>query len=120
MSPVRESVAGATRSCPHCRTTILESAVRCPKCQHHLRFDPGSAARAQRTVTPLRVEGTVRHQDGAEGWEYSVLVTVHDERGAEVARQVMAVGALAPGAARTFAMSVEVYIPNRPHGPVSS
>jgi hypothetical protein len=123
VSPVREGVAGATRTCPHCRTTILESAVRCPKCQHHLRFDPGVAARAQRTVTPLRVEGTVRHEAavaGAEAWEYSVLVTVHDERGEEVARQVMAVGALAPGAARTFALAVEVYMPNRPPGPVPS
>lgn len=120
MSPVRESVAGATRSCPHCRTTILERAVRCPKCQHHLRFDPGVAARAQRTVTPLTVEGTVRHQDGAEAWEYSVLVTVHDERGQEVTRQVMAVGALAPGTERTFSLSVEVYIPNHPSAPVPS
>lgn len=120
MSPVRESVAGATRTCPHCRTAILESAVRCPQCQKHLRFDPGVAARAQRTVTPLRVEGTVRHDTGSEAWEYSVVVTVQNERGEEVARQVMTVGALAPGTARTFALAVEVYVPNRPSGPVPS
>ncbi|HEX4936087.1 MAG TPA: hypothetical protein VFV33_23060, partial [Gemmatimonadaceae bacterium] len=89
MSPVRESVAGATRQCPHCRATILERAVRCPKCQHHLRFDPGAAARAQRTSTPLRVEGVLRHAEGGEAREYSVLLTIRNERGEEVARQVM-------------------------------
>ncbi|MBK7831656.1 MAG: hypothetical protein IPJ56_04705 [Gemmatimonadetes bacterium] len=112
MSPVRESVPGAARSCPHCRTTILESAVRCPKCQHHLRFDSGAAARAQRTVTPLRVEGTLRHTLGGEAWEYSVLLTIRNERGEEVARQVMGVGALSPGNERTFSLSVEVYTPD--------
>ncbi|MBK6457237.1 MAG: hypothetical protein IPF87_14380 [Gemmatimonadetes bacterium] len=111
MSPVRESVPGATRNCPHCRTTILESAVRCPKCQHHLRFDSGAAARAQRTFAPLRVEGTLRHADGGDAWEYSVLLTIRNERGEEVARQVMGVGALAPGNERTFSLSVEVYTP---------
>jgi hypothetical protein len=43
---------------------------------------------------------------------------VLNERGEEVTRQVMAVGALAPGTERTFALAVEVYVPNRPHGPV--
>ena len=112
MSPVRESVAGATRNCPHCRATILESAVRCPKCQHHLRFDSGAAARAARTSTPLRVEGILRHADGGDAWEYSILLTIRNERGEEVARQVMGVGALAAGDERTFTLSVELYTPD--------
>jgi len=112
MSPVRESVAGSTRSCPHCRATILESAVRCPQCQHHLRFDPGAAARAQRTVVPLQVEGTVRHSEAGGAWEYSILLTVRNERGEEVARQIMGVGAISPGDERTFSLSVEVYQPD--------
>ncbi len=111
MSPVRESVAGSTRNCPHCRATILESAVRCPKCQHHLRFDSGAAARALRTSTPLKVEGVLRNSDVGEAWEYSVLLTIRNERGEEVARQVMGVGALAAGDERTFSLTVEVYTP---------
>ena len=116
MSPVRESVAGATRHCPHCRATILESAVRCPKCQHHLRFDSGAAARALRTTTPLRVEGVVRHTSGGEAWEYAVLVTIRNERGEEVARQVMGVGALGTGEERTFTLAVELYTPDERNG----
>ena len=45
--------SGATRTCPHCRATILESAIVCPGCRHHLRFDKDvSKAR----VTALRGE----------------------------------------------------------------
>ena len=112
MSPVRERVPGATRSCPHCRATILESAVRCPKCQHHLRFDSGLAARALRTFSPLTVEGTVRPPESGEAWEYSILVTIRNGAGEEVARQVMGVGALAPGEERTFSLAVEVFAPS--------
>ena len=32
MSTVRPGEPGATRQCPHCRETILESAVVCPSC----------------------------------------------------------------------------------------
>ena len=46
MSPVRQAEPGATRSCPHCRTTILETASICPACKKYLRFDPEAAARA--------------------------------------------------------------------------
>ena len=40
----RPATAGATRACPHCKATILESAVVCPACRGHLRYD--SAAQA--------------------------------------------------------------------------
>jgi len=71
------------------------------------------AARALRTFTPLRVEGTVRHQEGEAGWEYSVLLSIKDAKGTEVTRQVMGVGALAPGEERTFSLVVEVFAPER-------
>jgi len=58
------------------------------------------------------VEGTLRHTLGGEAWEYSVLLTIRNERGEEVARQVMGVGALSPGNERTFSLSVEVYTPD--------
>jgi hypothetical protein len=111
MSPVREGVPGATRNCPHCRSTILESAVRCPQCQHHLRFDSGAAARGVRTFTPLNVEGILRPPASGEAWEYSILLTIRNARGEEVGRQIMGVGALSPGDERRFALSVEVVTP---------
>ena len=112
MSTTRPGVAGATRTCPHCRTTILESASICPACRHHLRFEPGAAARAQSTtVSPLRVEGTIRHPEGGEAWEYSVLLTIRNDRGEEIARQVVGVGALQPGDGRTFTLAVEIFEP---------
>ena len=45
MSSVRPGSPGATRECPHCRETILESAAVCPACRHYLRFDAGADAR---------------------------------------------------------------------------
>lgn len=107
MTPVRTTAPGATRTCPHCRATVLDRAVRCPQCQKHLRFDPDAASRAPKTVTPFRVEGTIQPPAG-QTWEYAVLVVVKDDRGEEVARQLVNVGALAAGDTRTFALSVEV------------
>lgn len=110
MSTTRQGAAGATRTCPHCRTTILESAVVCPACRHHLRF--GAAAgdeRGQPSGTPLHVEGTIRHPSGGAAWEYSMLLTIRNGRGEEVARQVVGVGALQPDEERTFTLSVEIF-----------
>lgn len=111
MSVTRPGVAGATRTCPHCRTMILESASVCPACRHHLRFEPGSAPRAQPSVSPLRVEGTIRHPIGGDAWEYSVLLSIVNDRGEEIARQVVGVGALQPGDGRTFTLAVEIFTP---------
>jgi len=105
---VASGAPGATRSCPHCRSTILESSVRCPKCQHHLRFDPGAAERANQGTSALSVEATIKHPDGEEPWEYSVLLIVRNEKGEEVSRQVMGVGALTSGDLRSFALSVDI------------
>lgn len=109
MSGTRPAVAGATRSCPHCRAKILESASVCPACRHHLRFDPGAARRAEPTIVPLKVEGTIRHPSVGESWEYSVLLSIRNDRGEEIARQVVGVGALHPDEARTFSLAVEVF-----------
>lgn len=113
MSPVRQLEPGATRSCPHCRTTILDSASICPACKKYLRFDPEAAARAASgpTLVPLKVEGSVRHPDGGEPWEYSIVVSVRNDRGEEITRQVVGVGALQPNEARTFSFAVEVFAP---------
>ena len=101
---------GKTRSCPHCKATILESATVCPGCQHHLRFDP-AAQQMLPAATPLRVEGTIRHPPDGGTWEYSIVLAVRNGRGEEVTRQVVGVGALAPADVRSFVLSVELFAP---------
>ena len=109
---VRQSAPGTTRTCPHCRATILDSATICPACKKYLRFDPGAVARAVPSLTPLKVEGTIRHPaSNNEAWEYSVVVSIKNEKGEEVARHVVGVGALQPSEARTFTLAVEVFNP---------
>jgi uncharacterized RmlC-like cupin family protein len=103
---------GRTRTCPHCKATILESAIVCPGCQHHLRFGSEAAARAAApAVSAFRVEGRVEHPPGAEPWEYCVVISVRNERNEEVARQVVNVGALQGADVRTFTLSVDVFPP---------
>lgn len=102
--------AGETRTCPHCKSKILKSAAVCPGCHHFLRFD---ALQSGQPIVPfsrpLFVEGTI-HQPALESaWEYSVVVAVHDDRGEEVSRHVVALGALSPEETRTFQVWVEVY-----------
>lgn len=104
----RPGTAGATRACPHCKATILESATICPACKHYLRFD-GDANAATPLQVPLQVEGTIRHPAEGESWEYSVVIAIRDERGNEIARQVVGVGALHAGDERTVSLSVEVF-----------
>ncbi|MCR6661814.1 MAG: hypothetical protein NVV60_01365 [Luteimonas sp.] len=107
MSTPRPGAAGATRACPHCKATILESASICPACKHYLRFDNAGAAASQST-TALQVEGTIRHPPAGGAWEYSVVLTIRDDEGNEVARQVVGVGAIHADEERTFNLSVEV------------
>jgi hypothetical protein len=109
VSSARAGLPGATRSCPHCRETILESATVCPSCKHHLRFGVGPAAgEAQAaTLTPLRVEGSFRNSEGS-AWEYSMVLTIRNERGEEIARRLVGVGAIQPDELRAFTLSVEM------------
>jgi hypothetical protein len=111
MNQVRIATPGKTRSCPHCKATILESAAICPGCQHHLRFDGAAGQRPGVSISPLRVEGTVRHPPTGDAWEYSVVLAIRNGRGEEVSRQIVGVGALLPSEQRTFTLSVEVFAP---------
>ncbi|MFI5311243.1 MAG: hypothetical protein ACHQQ3_08435 [Gemmatimonadales bacterium] len=111
MSPVRQGVPGTTRTCPHCRQTILESASICPACRHHLRFEPGVPERAPASFSPLRVEGTIEHPDVGEPWEYSVLLSIRNGSGVELTRHVASVGVMHPTDRRSFTIAVEVFKP---------
>jgi hypothetical protein len=112
MSGARPGIPGATRQCPHCRETILESASVCPACRHHLRY--GAVADEvvhEPAAVPLRIEGTIRHPPEGEAWEYTVVVSVHNDRGEEIARKLVGVGALNPNEQRSFKLSVEAVSP---------
>lgn len=111
MSTTRQGAAGATRVCPHCRATILDSASVCPACRHHLRFEAQTAQREQPSFSPLRVEGRIRHPAVGEAWEYSVVLTIRNEAGEEIARKVVGVGAIPPSEERAFTLAVEVFTP---------
>lgn len=109
MSNARPGQPGATRQCPHCRETILESAAVCPACKHYLRYgavDVGEVVQ-QLAVVPLRIEGTIRHPPDGEPWEYTVVVTINNDRGEEIARKLVGVGMLSPNEQRSFTLSVE-------------
>ena len=82
----------------------------CPSCRKHLRFTPG--AEAQPTFSPLRVDGAIRHPNVGEAWEYSVTISIKNDKGEEVGRQVVGVGALQPGDGRSFTFSVDVFAPS--------
>ena len=107
--------SGATRTCPHCRATILESSIVCPGCRHHLRFDkdakPGAAAA---THTTWQIDGTIDAERTDSASEYSILITVRNERNEEIARQIVNVGALQGAERRTFSLSVEMSDPRTP------
>ena len=106
---MRGGVAGKTRTCPHCRATILESAAVCPACRHHLRFEASKPdQQPEPGVVALRVEGSFSHPAPGEPREYSVVVVIRDGRGEEIARNVVGVGALAPGEERSVDLTVEM------------
>lgn len=111
MSTVRPAIPGKTRTCPHCKATILDSASICPACLHHLKFDPGAEQRAKPSSVPLLVEGTIRHPASGAPWEYSVVLAIRNDRGEEITRKVVGIGALQPAEACTFTLSVEMFVP---------
>lgn len=116
MSSVRPVSPGKTRTCPHCKAVILESASVCPGCQHHLRFGSDAANQVE-ARNALQVEGRIKHPPGEEPWEYTVVVYVRNEKGEEVARHVINVGALAKTEERVVSLQVDV-MPPRPIVPV--
>ncbi len=112
----RPSPTGKTRTCPHCKAVILESLSICPGCMHHLRFDSEAAKRQVAATSALKVEGIIRHPPVEEAWEYFVTISIRNDRGEEVDRQVVNVGALQGAEKRTFTLSVEVLPPHAPEG----
>ena len=114
MAPVveRRAAVGKTRSCPHCRATILESSAVCPACRHHLRFESrrGEEPRPASEVA-LKVSGQFARAAAAGPGEYHVVVVIRDADGAELARKVIGVGGLAPGEERKVDLSVENFDP---------
>ena len=112
----RPVAPGKTRTCPHCKATILESLSICPGCLHHLRFDQEAAKRQVAATSALRVEGVIRHPPLEEPWEYFVVIAIRNDRGEEVARQVVSVGALQGTDKRTFTLTVDMMTPQAPPG----
>ena len=58
-------------------------------------------------LTPLRIEGSIRHPADGEPWEYTVVVSIRNDRGEEIAHKLIGVGAMNPNEQRTFTLSVE-------------
>jgi hypothetical protein len=115
----RPSPTGKTRTCPHCKAVILESLSICPGCMHHLRFDSEAARRQVAATSALKVEAMIRHPPVEEAWEYYVTISIRNDRGEEVDRQVVNVGALQGAEKRTFTLSVEVLPPRAPEEPAA-
>jgi hypothetical protein len=80
-----------------------------------VRFAQGAGGGAAvPTFSPLRVEGAIRHPKVGEAWEYAVTISITNDRGEEVARQIVGVGAIEPGEQRKFTFSVDVFTPGQP------
>jgi len=110
VSTTRPVSPGKSRKCPHCRADILESASVCPACRHHLRFGQ-AAEQAGTRFSALHVEGTIRHPAGTDAWEYSVVIAIRNQKGEEIARQIIGIGAMQGADLRTFDLSVDVFAP---------
>ena len=116
MTNARPGSPGATRNCPHCRETVLESAIVCPACRHYLRAGAVVEEPAAPALTPLRIEGSIRHPPDGEPWEYTVVVSIVNDRGEEIAHKLIGVGAMHPNEQRTFTLAVEA-VPAKARGP---
>ena len=64
-----------------------------------------------RALFRLHVEGTIRHPAGNTPWEYSVTITIRNQKGEEVARQMVGIGSMSGNDLRTFDLSVDVFAP---------
>jgi hypothetical protein len=107
MSSLRSGTPGATRVCPHCKATVLETAAICPGCRHHLRFSADATqAAADEGYCALSVDGSITHKVTSEPCEYFVVLDIRDERGEQLTRQVVGVGVLQPSELRHLHVSV--------------
>jgi hypothetical protein len=112
MIAARPGQLGSTRVCPHCKATILETAIVCPGCKHHLRFGSDAAAvAALAQKIAWQVEGTLHPENAASGSEYTIVIAVRNEKNEEIARQVVNVGSLQDEQRRSFTLSIETSAP---------
>jgi hypothetical protein len=109
MSFVRSGSPGATRVCPHCKATVLDSAAVCPGCRHHLRFGGTEhPLEAGEGYCALSVDGTIAHTKASEPSEFCVVLDIRNDRGEQLTRQVVGVGVLQTGEKRRLNVSVEM------------
>lgn len=115
-SAARPGQLGGTRNCPHCKARILDSAIVCPGCRHHLRFgnDAADQAAARARRTAWQIECTLQPSAEEPEVEYCIVVCVRDAKGNEIARQVVDVGGLKGRDERSFSLSVETAPPRGP------
>jgi hypothetical protein len=107
MSSPRSGSPGATRICPHCKATVLETAAICPGCRHHLRFGADATqGAAEEGYCALNVDGSIAHKVTSEPCEYFVVLDIRNERDEQLTRQVVGVGVLQPGEVRRLNVSV--------------
>ena len=112
MIAARPGQLGSTRVCPHCKATILESAIVCPGCKHHLRFGTDAAAlAAQAQRVAWQVEGNLKPDNPDGGSEYCIVIAVRNEKNEEIARQIVNVGSLLGDQRRSFTLSIETFAP---------
>jgi hypothetical protein len=116
MSSARAGTPGATRVCPHCKAIVLETATVCPGCRHHLRFSSSDALAPAEGYCAFNIEGTIAHKHPGEHCEYCIVLDIRNERGEQVIRQVVGVGALHPGELRRLSLAVEM-LPARAAAP---
>jgi hypothetical protein len=82
-----------------------------------LRYGASADAPPAPALTPLSIEGSIRHPADAEPWEYTVVVLIRDDLGVEIARKLIGVGAINANEQRSFTLSVEaVPTKGRPPG----
>lgn len=56
----------------------------------------------------MRIEGTIAPEEAGERCEYCVVVSISNHAGEKLVRQVVGVGALAPGERHSYSFSVEL------------
>jgi len=56
----------------------------------------------------MRIEGSIRHNVRDESCEHVVVISITNERGEKIARQVVGVGALQPGERHKYSFSVDL------------